>query len=332
MWSRDRSPAGPDRKPIQAGLSQGLQRQRQGAGGRLARRRKKSRRPPTQSDARNGLSCRETAKNAKTNGRSKGKRSLSPSTSLFVKSFRHQTSAFPKRFWFLVFLNSPLPLLRNALNDHLFFLKKKKRGRHISTSFIGYLPDIRRFQFSFPSAPLAVWVPGPRRGAAKKKIDGPPRAFAKSQTHPPSDFFFLTFFVSTFLGVSRKGEFKNTIQIFWQKVRVEHFFQNFDKIFDVSFSSTTFVLSHFRVFPAMGVQKHYKKMFCKKIVSKSVYKKFDQKSKTDFFSIFFVITIKNIKKTNLTLVLFWPLTHPPTTGVTDFFIGGPLRSKTPEGR
>jgi hypothetical protein len=34
----------------------------------------------------------------------------------------------------------------------------------------------------------------------------------------------------------------------------------------------------------MGVQKHYKKRFTKKIVSKSFYKKFDQKSKTDFFS------------------------------------------------
>jgi hypothetical protein len=38
---------------------------------------------------------------------------------------------------------------------------------------------------------------------------------------------------------------------------------------------------------------------------------------------------KKIEKINLTLVLFWPLTHPPTTGVTGFFfIGGPLsRSK-----
>jgi hypothetical protein len=47
-------------------------------------------------------------------------------------------------------------------------------------------------------------------------------------------------FFSTFLGVSRQGEFKNTIQIFWQKVRVENFSQNFDKNFDVSFSSTFF--------------------------------------------------------------------------------------------
>jgi hypothetical protein len=36
----------------------------------------------------------------------------------------------------------------------------------------------------------------------------------------------------------------------------------------------------------MGVQKHYKKRFTKKIVSKSFYKKIDQKSKTDFFSNF----------------------------------------------
>jgi hypothetical protein len=47
-------------------------------------------------------------------------------------------------------------------------------------------------------------------------FDEPPRTFAKSQTHPPAirTFFFLDFFLSTFLGVSRQGEFKNTIQIF----------------------------------------------------------------------------------------------------------------------
>jgi hypothetical protein len=37
----------------------------------------------------------------------------------------------------------------------------------------------------------------------------------------------------------------------------------------------------------MGVQKHNKKRFTKKIVSKSFYKKIDKKSKTDFFSILF---------------------------------------------
>jgi hypothetical protein len=41
-------------------------------------------------------------------------------------------------------------------------------------------------------------------GPAIKKIDGPPRTFAKSQTHPPtSQFLFpLGFLFSTFLGVS----------------------------------------------------------------------------------------------------------------------------------
>jgi hypothetical protein len=37
----------------------------------------------------------------------------------------------------------------------------------------------------------------------------------------------------------------------------------------------------------MGVQKHYKKRSTKKIVSQSFYRKFDQKSKTDFFSDLF---------------------------------------------
>jgi hypothetical protein len=79
----------------------------------------------------------------------------------------------------------------------------------------------------------------------------------------------------------------------------------------------------------MGVQKHNKKRFTKQIVSKSFY--FLQK--TDFSSIFFKPRFwafldegssktrqKNIPKTNLTLVLFRTLTHPPTTGVTDFFV------------
>jgi hypothetical protein len=38
----------------------------------------------------------------------------------------------------------------------------------------------------------------------------------------------------------------------------------------------------FGCFAAMGVQKHYKKTFCKKVVSKSFYKQIDKKFKTDF--------------------------------------------------
>jgi hypothetical protein len=93
---------------------------------------------------------------------------------------------------------------------------------------------------------------------------------------------FLDIFLVRFLGVSRQGEFKNTIKVFWQKVRVESFSQNFDKIFDVSFSSPFLFYRVFGCFSAMGVQKHYKKRFAKKIASKRFYKKFDQKSKIDF--------------------------------------------------
>jgi hypothetical protein len=68
------------------------------------------------------------------------------------------------------------------------------------------------------------------------------------------------------------------------------------KKFDVSFSSTFFVLSRFRVFLSDGSSKTLQKTFYKKIVSKSFYKKFDQKPKTDFFSIFFLITFLGVSR------------------------------------
>jgi hypothetical protein len=99
---------------------------------------------------------------------------------------------------------------------------------------------------------------------------------------------------------------------------------------------------------AMGVQKHYKKRFTKEIVSKSFYKKFDQKSETDFFSNFFYHVFgrfsmrgvqkhdkKNIKKINLTLVPSPspfsysdpPTTHPPRGSPTFFLpVAGPLEN------
>jgi hypothetical protein len=136
------------------------------------------------------------------------------------------------------------------------------------------------------------------RGAAKKKIDGPPRAFAKSQTHPPTIrlFFFLTFFFSTFLGVSRRGEFKNTIKIFWQKVRVENLSQNFDKNFDVSFSSTFFVLSHFRVFFSDGSSKTLQKTFCKKNRVEKFLQKIRPKVQNRLFLDFFFITFLGVSR------------------------------------
>jgi hypothetical protein len=122
-----------------------------------------------------------------------------------------------------------------------------------------------------------------------KKNRRTPRKFTKSQTYPPTirPFFPLTFFFSTFLGVSRQGEFKNAIKMFSQKVHIENFSQNFDKHFRCQFSlGLNFFYRVFECSSAMGVQKHYKERATKKIVSKKFYKKFDQKSKTDFFSKF----------------------------------------------
>jgi hypothetical protein len=79
------------------------------------------------------------------------------------------------------------------------------------------------------------YIDSAMRGAGKTKTDGPPRTFAKSQTHPPTSrlFFPLTFFFSTFLGVSRQGEFKNTTKMFLQKVLSKTFPKISTKNFDV---------------------------------------------------------------------------------------------------
>jgi hypothetical protein len=56
---------------------------------------------------------------------------------------------FFRYFFYRVF---KLPLLRNAQKRH-----KKKKKKYLPTPFSGHLPDIRRFQFSFSSAPLAFF-------------------------------------------------------------------------------------------------------------------------------------------------------------------------------
>jgi hypothetical protein len=90
------------------------------------------------------------------------------------------------------------------------------------------------------------------------------------------------------LGVSRQGEFKNTIKIFWQKVRVENFPQNFDKNFDVSFSSAFFVLSHFRVFFSDGSSKALQRTFCKKNRVEKFLQKIRPKVQNRLFLDFFL--------------------------------------------
>jgi hypothetical protein len=83
----------------------------------------------------------------------------------------------------------------------------------------------------------------------------------------------------------------------------------------------------------MGVKKHYKKRLTK-ITSNSFYKQRKSRQSTKnpkpIFLILFITFLglswristrpqNNIEEINLTLVIFWPLTRPPTTGVTDFF-------------
>jgi hypothetical protein len=115
--------------------------------------------------------------------------------------------------------------------------------------------------------------------------------------------------------------------MFLQKVHVETFFKQIDKNVDASFSSTICFIAF------LGVSQRWEfKSTTKNILqNKSCRKVFTKKSTKNpkpIFSRFFFITFlgrfsvrgvrKNTIKKNLNLVLFWPLTHPPTTGVTDF--------------
>jgi hypothetical protein len=98
--------------------------------------------------------------------------------------------------------------------------------------------------------------------------------------------FDVRFLFIAFSGVSQQWEFKNTT-----KNRVERFLQENREKSQTDFSR--FFITCLGVLPVRGVQKHHKKY---------VY--------------------ENI---NLTLVLFRPLTHPPTTGSPGFCFGGPMR-------
>jgi hypothetical protein len=127
---------------------------------------------------------------------------------------------------------------------------------------------------------------GPSRPWDGKK-NAPPRAFAKSQTHPPTSrlFFLLGFVFSTFLGVSRQGEFKNTIQIFLQKVHVESFSQKNRQAFRCQFSHDFFCLS--RVFLRDGSSKTLQKRFAKKSCRKAFTKNSTKNSQLLFLDFFY---------------------------------------------
>jgi hypothetical protein len=116
------------------------------------------------------------------------------------------------------------------------------------------------------------------------------------------------------------------------------------KTFSKKNRQSIFFSLRFRVFLSDGSLKTLRKRFTKQIVPKCFYKTIDQKSKTDFFSICFYhvfrgFSVKGVQKHHKKILknksdpgpFFWPLTHPPTTGVGSFFWGGPWVGHKPLG-
>jgi hypothetical protein len=120
------------------------------------------------------------------------------------------------------------------------------------------------------------------------KVGGPPRTFAKSQTHPPADFFFLPFFLGTFLGVSRQGEFKNTTKNVFAKSPCRKFSPKKTTKTPMSvFPRLFLVLSRFRVLRSDGSSKTLQKTVYKKSCRKVFTKKSTKNQKSIFWAIFF---------------------------------------------
>jgi hypothetical protein len=100
-------------------------------------------------------------------------------------------------------------------------------------------------------------------------------------------------------------EFKNTTQIFWQKVRVK----TFPKI-STSTSMSVFprLFLFYRIFgcfSAMGVQKHYKKRFAKKSLRKCFTKQSTKSPKPTFsrfcYYVFGRFSVRGVQKQDLKL-------------------------------
>jgi hypothetical protein len=98
------------------------------------------------------------------------------------------------------------------------------------------------------------------------------------------------------LGVSRQGEFKNTIKTFLQKVHVGKKNKNFDFVLDVSFSSTFLGLSHFRVFFSDGSPKTLQKALTTKNRVEKFLQKIRQKIQNRFFLGFVFITFLGVSR------------------------------------
>jgi hypothetical protein len=86
-------------------------------------------------------------------------------------------------------------------------------------------------------------------------------------THPPTDFFSLGFFLVRFWAFLGKESPKTPLKYFYKKSMSKTKIKHFDNNFDVSFSSTFFVLSRFRVFFSDGSSKPLKAEHVSQIVS-----------------------------------------------------------------
>jgi hypothetical protein len=122
---------------------------------------------------------------------------------------------------------------------------------------------------------------------------------------------------------------QTTNNIFLQKAK-SPWRKNFpekSKMFSMSSFSSTFFC--FIAFSDVSQRWEFKNTTnYKKIMSKSFYKKIDKKPIVDFvYHVFGRFSVRGVKKN---LVLFWPLTHPPTTGGHRLFLAAPW-PETPAG-
>jgi hypothetical protein len=93
------------------------------------------------------------------NGQKRDKKKLWEKTTgkkfFFLNFFGQKllTWSSPKKL-FVVFLNSPCPLLRNAQKRHKTKVIKINKKKYLPTPFSDHLPDIRRFQKKILWRPL----------------------------------------------------------------------------------------------------------------------------------------------------------------------------------
>ena len=139
--------------------------------------------------------------------------------------------------------------------------------------------------FSDAPCPLAL-----ARGAAKTKSTDPPVHLLNLRpTRPPSDFFFLTFFFSAFLGVSRQGEFKKHHTNILAKSPCRKLFPKFRQKFRCQFFLDFFCFIAFSgVFQRWEFKNTTKNVFAKKSCRKVFAKSSTKNPKPTFSRIFFI--------------------------------------------